>query len=103
MNDNAMTNTTESWFSRNDWVQPIIGSIIMILAAMMLSTLLQGSGKVLPSWLFVLVYIGSCAGLLFGALKARLTNTISAQIFCYLALAAGWIIAIWQILDILKR
>lgn len=94
-----ITNNKASWLGGNDWVMPIIASIILVLAPMVVSTL----GIVLPGWLTGLASIGACAGLLFGTIKARLTNTLSAKAFSQLALIAGWMIAIWQIIHLFKH
>lgn len=96
-------NKQESWVSRNDWAKTLLPCIMLILAPLLVPTLLNGSGLVIPGWSKILTNVAGCAGLAFTALKARLTDTISAKVFCYAILAFGYVIAIWEILDILKR
>lgn len=98
-----VTNNQDSWFSRNDWIKPLIASVILILAPLLTSTLLDGSGIAIPAWLLVLGNVCALFGLFFGTIKARLTDTLSAQIFCYLVSAFLAVVAIWQIIELLKR
>ncbi|WP_321935438.1 hypothetical protein [Paraburkholderia sp. J8-2] len=92
-----------SWINRNDWVLPLFGSATLMFAMLVHSTLLNGTGIVLPGWLLIAGNAGACFGLFWGALKARLSSTVSAQILCSLALIAGIVVAIWQVIEILRR
>lgn len=96
-------NDQGSWFSRNDWVMPLIGSLILILAPMVMSTFLVGSDFANPGWMNVVASVGGCVGLFLGALKARLTDTLSAKLFCAVGVAFGYAVAIWQIIEVVKH
>jgi hypothetical protein len=98
-----MANKQESWFSRNDWARTLLTSLMFIVSPVVVSSLFDGSGVVIPAWLKILANVGGCAGLVFTAIKARLADTLSAKIFCFLALAFGWMIAIWQIFELIKH
>ncbi|CAB3754927.1 hypothetical protein [Paraburkholderia humisilvae] len=102
----AITNNTnhqDSWFRRNDWARPLIASLLVILAPMVAATLADGIVFTIPSWVNVVASVGGCVGLFLGALKARLTDTLSAKLFCAVGVIFGYVLAIWQIIQILKH
>lgn len=103
MNITNNTNNQDSWISRNDWVRPIIASLILILAPMVLATFADGGDFAVPGWVNVVASVGGCVGLFLGALKARLTDTLSAKIFCAVGVVFGYALAIWQIIEIVKH
>lgn len=98
-----MTNKPESWFSRNDWAKPLASGVMLILAALLLSTILAGSGQTVPGWMQATGVVGGVFGLFMAALKARLTDTVSARVFCCVIVAFSLALAIWQLVEILKH
>ncbi|QMI49931.1 hypothetical protein [Burkholderia sp. MBR-1] len=92
----------ESWYSRNNWARPLVASFILVLAPLVVSTLPDGSGVVFPHWASIVASGGACLGLLIAGVKARLSNTLSARIVCSLAIALGYVIAIYQIIEAVK-
>ena len=98
-----MANERDSWLSRNDWIKPLIAGVILILAPLLATTCLDGSGFVFPAWLKILSNVGALFGLFFGIVRARLTDTLSAQIFCYLIAGVLAVVAIWQVIEIFKH
>ncbi|KVN48744.1 hypothetical protein WT12_08335 [Burkholderia territorii] len=93
----------DSWYSRNDWARPLVSSFILVLAPLVVSTLPDGSGVVFPRWASIVASGGACLGLLIAGVKARLSNTLSARIFCSLSIGLGYAIAIYQIIDAVKH
>lgn len=98
-----MTNKDNSWFKRNDWSRPLIVSVILILTPLWASTFLDGSGVAPPGWAVIVSSAGACLGLFIAALKARLTDTISARAFCYVAVAFCYAVILWRLIEALKH
>lgn len=98
-----VTSGRGSWLSRNDWAKYLLAGTIMVLSHLVQSTLLAGSGFALPRAFSILVTASGAFALFMAALKARLSDTASAKVFCALVVGLGCAIAIWQILDILKH
>ncbi|TCK31948.1 hypothetical protein B0G84_9064 [Paraburkholderia sp. BL8N3] len=77
--------------------------MILILAPMVLATFADGSDFAIPGWVNVVASVGGCFGLFLGALKARLTDTLSAKLFCAVGVVFGYAVAIWQIIEVFKH
>ena len=103
MNVTNDANEQSTWITRNRWVRPVVASLILILVPMVLAAFADGSNFVIPNWVNVVASVGGCVGLFLGALMARLTDTLSAKIFCAVGVVFGYTLAIWQIIEIFKR
>ncbi|MCF7697077.1 MULTISPECIES: hypothetical protein [Mycetohabitans] len=89
-----MSNAPESWFSRNgQWIWPLGMSIMPILVLLLMSSL----GVTIAAWVQIVNYVVSCLGLCISGIQARLTGTVSAQVFCYLVAVVGCTMAIWRL------
>ncbi|WP_261531678.1 hypothetical protein [Burkholderia multivorans] len=90
--------------TRGGWGNLLIASWILITGPMLLDTLLGAGEVTIPRWVGILACVSGCVGLFFAALNARLaSNTLSGKFFCAVSVLFGYVVAIWQIVEILQR
>jgi uncharacterized protein YacL len=96
----------DSWMERNgQWANLMMVSFVMILITFLVPEFVQRSNLVLPETLYrIAPALGMLSlgvgviSLFMAGMMARLTDTSSARIMCYLGVALGFVIAIVLVL-----
>lgn len=95
---------SESWLERNQpWIMPLVGSLMIMTVLPLLQSLSTPAQPInIPAWAKMGALFAGCIGLLLTGIMARLTTTLSAQLICAAGVVAGYTIAVFLLLQMLK-